>query len=486
MSSCDCNGISGLSLIIDLMDSGVLVEYCPGCVPCCDDDLLEALAAPAGASVVAGAFTWAGFVQNIIPAENGDSSLIYASWSPTNDFNLVAATPGNAGSISGIIYLWHRAEQPIPDPILVPHGSVTVSLVIPALAQAGQPSDADPGPANARITPTTATFDRIISGDISVTLHMGGFTLRELRLGNDVLVRDRDYTVDGNRLTINEAFLQGLELGRTDIIFVMSGGANPRLQITVTQDMPYIWVEPSDALVAEWRESLGGRFDDLEIIVQPFLLENMDGEFVSADISFVVGNELLSGFAAYYTIFADLEGFVAAGQNYHRIVALQDGTMLGGGISQPGMIFAATATEPGIFTVAYIENLRRLSLNVASPNIIDLAGNIPPQAMDVLPVIQDGRTLIPIRFVAQALGAAVDWTPATADRPLTIHIILSGQTLSFGIGEITPGLAALGMDVPAQMINSRTMVPLRFVSEFFGAVVNWDAETMGIEITTAN
>ena len=81
-----------------------------------------------------------------------------------------------------------------------------------------------------------------------------------------------------------------------------------------------------------------------------------------------------------------------------------------------------------------------------------------------------------------ALGAEVDWTNATADRPLTVHLTANGRTLDFAIGEITPELAVLGMDVPAQLMNDRTMVPLRFISEFFGAVVTWDDATRIVEI----
>ena len=133
--------------------------------------------------------------------------------------------------------------------------------------------------------------------------------------------------------------------------------------------------------------------------------------------------------------------------------------------------------------IAYVRNLIRLDLNLNSPTITDLAGNAPTTTMDVLPFIQDSRTLIPIRFIAEALGAEVDWTRATDYNPSLAHITLNGQTLSFPTsGIITPELAALGMDVPAQIMGNRTMMPLRFVSEFFGAVVNWDSETRNIEI----
>lgn len=93
--------------------------------------------------------------------------------------------------------------------------------------------------------------------------------------------------------------------------------------------------------------------------------------------------------------------------------------------------------------------------------------------MDVLPVIQDGRTLIPVRFVSEMLGANVRWNGSTRE----VTISLDGVALTFAIGEM-----ADGMDIPAQIIGDRTMVPLRFISEFFGAVINWDTETRGIEI----
>ena len=93
--------------------------------------------------------------------------------------------------------------------------------------------------------------------------------------------------------------------------------------------------------------------------------------------------------------------------------------------------------------------------------------------MDVLPVVQDGHTLIPVRFIAYTLGAAVDWNGDTHEVTLT----LDGQRLAFAIGEMAPG-----MDVPAQMIDGRTFVPLRFINEFFGAEVSWDESTRIIEI----
>jgi hypothetical protein len=139
-----------------------------------------------------------------------------------------------------------------------------------------------------------------------------------------------------------------------------------------------------------------------------------------------------------------------------------------------------------IFPVCECDNeaLRGIGLQVGSYTIYNLYTGNPLVEMDVAPIFQDGRTLIPIRFAAYALGAQTGWTPATAASPMIVYITLDGQTLSFAVGEITPELYALGMEVPAQIIDGRTMVPLRFIGEFFGARVVWHSATRSVEVIT--
>gem|GEM_PF-4442200 len=67
---------------------------------------------------------------------------------------------------------------------------------------------------------------------------------------------------------------------------------------------------------------------------------------------------------------------------------------------------------------------------------------------------------------------------ATGTTPITFTL----NNAPTGVTIITSELVALGMDVPPIIYQNRTMVPLRFISEFFGAIVNWDSETQGIEI----
>jgi len=208
------------------------------------------------------------------------------------------------------------------------------------------------------------------------------------------------------------------------------------------------------------------------------------GHFLTVVLAISVGDEVIETSSVPFIITACLDDFDLEGLNHHRIVALfGNPTVIGGLLNVETGLFTFETQTTGTFTIAYVETLVRLTMQIGSPIIFDLAGNAPTQVMDVLPVIVDSRTPVPVRFVAEALGAEVDWTRGTDYIPALAHITLDGQTLTFPINAgITPEMAALGMDVPAQTIDGRAMVPLRFISEFFGALVEWDGATGGIEI----
>ena len=99
---------------------------------------------------------------------------------------------------------------------------------------------------------------------------------------------------------------------------------------------------------------------------------------------------------------------------------------------------------------------------------------------DVPPVIHDGRTLIPLRACAEALGADVEWIAETQ----TAAIIQFAYSIFITIGEKEYIIDDLPypIDVPAQIIDGRTLVPVRAISEGFGAKVTWDAETRTVYI----
>jgi hypothetical protein len=160
--------------------------------------------------------------------------------------------------------------------------------------------------------------------------------------------------------------------------------------------------------------------------------------------------------------------------NHHRLVAIRDdGTLVGGNYDPTTNTFSFDTSETGIYTITYVENMNRFHVQVGSATIVDLAGNAETVVMDVVPVIIDDRTLVPVRFITEMLGGNIDWNDTTRE----VTIAIDGKTFTFGIGETTPD-----MDVPAQIIGGRTMVPLRFISEFFDATVSWDPVTASVEI----
>jgi len=98
--------------------------------------------------------------------------------------------------------------------------------------------------------------------------------------------------------------------------------------------------------------------------------------------------------------------------------------------------------------------------------------NGAPLALDVPPLIQHGRTLVPMRAIFEALGAQVYWEDATS----TINAYRRESAIVLQIGNRTAWVngPSRQLDVPPVIIGGRTMVPLRFVAESLGAEVAWD------------
>ena len=100
---------------------------------------------------------------------------------------------------------------------------------------------------------------------------------------------------------------------------------------------------------------------------------------------------------------------------------------------------------------------------------------------DPPPIIQSGRTLVPMRAIFEALGAEVEWDPATR----TAIGTRDGVEVRIPIDSRQPTVnnQIRIIDVPAQIIQNRTFVPLRFVGEALGEDVGWDAVTRTVIIS---
>lgn len=93
-----------------------------------------------------------------------------------------------------------------------------------------------------------------------------------------------------------------------------------------------------------------------------------------------------------------------------------------------------------------------------------------------------GRTYVPLRFVTEKLGAGVDW-----NQQEKIAVIQKGdKTIKAPVGSDRPTVngQAVYLDAPVKLINARTVVPLRFMSETLGTEVQWDSTARTVYIKT--
>jgi len=120
------------------------------------------------------------------------------------------------------------------------------------------------------------------------------------------------------------------------------------------------------------------------------------------------------------------------------------------------------------------------ALAYAAPKVIVNSNTI---VFDVPPITLNGRTLVPLRAIFQALNAEVKWDGATQTITATrgdteIVLVIGGNVYRNGV-QVT-------IETPALIVDGRTMVPLRFVSESLGCQVRYDPATQIITITDSS
>jgi len=105
---------------------------------------------------------------------------------------------------------------------------------------------------------------------------------------------------------------------------------------------------------------------------------------------------------------------------------------------------------------------------------------VAAHTLDVAPFIVDGRTMVPFRFIGEALGAEVDWDPATR----TVAYVIGNTRIAIPIGSTTIMVNSQPrvVDASASLVDGVTFVPVRMVSEQLGARVNWNPITRQVTI----
>lgn len=134
------------------------------------------------------------------------------------------------------------------------------------------------------------------------------------------------------------------------------------------------------------------------------------------------------------------------------------------------------------YKVEYIKKIIMV-LHIGS-NIIYI--NDSPKEIDVPPKIIEGRTYLPIRWIAEPLGAEVEWNGNEKKVTVILKSTIIELWINKNVAKVNENYVFIDADNPnvvPLIIQGRTMLPIRFVAESLGCKVDWDNLTKKITIT---
>ena len=177
---------------------------------------------------------------------------------------------------------------------------------------------------------------------------------------------------------------------------------------------------------------------------------------------------------ASVTVNGSTAGVNSDGSFVFAVQSLQEGTVTN--IEVIATDAAGNSTKKSV-TVKYSKSSTMI-LQINNP--IALINN-STYTLEAAPVIYSGRTMVPLRFIGEAFGAEFAYESTTK----TIYINFGSDRIIMQIGKKTAIVNGkeIALDVAPFIVNGRTLVPIRFISETFGADVQWDGTTKKITIT---
>jgi hypothetical protein len=142
------------------------------------------------------------------------------------------------------------------------------------------------------------------------------------------------------------------------------------------------------------------------------------------------------------------------------------------GVDNFGSVLTFTTTAAGAAA-------KKVIVLTVGTNVVTVDGKAT--SVDAAPEIVNSLTFVPIRFIAETFGATVEWLPESRG----ITITLGTTTIGLQIGKATVVINGntIALEAAPYIKNSRTMVPLRVISESFGADVVWDSTAHTITIS---
>lgn len=123
-----------------------------------------------------------------------------------------------------------------------------------------------------------------------------------------------------------------------------------------------------------------------------------------------------------------------------------------------------------------------ISMSVCAKDTIEVIIDGERIDFDVEPQIIDSRTMVPMRAVFEALGADVEWDGDIQ----TVYAYKDNTEISLSIGskKIYINDKRKTMDIAPVIIGGRTLVPVRFIAEAFDCEVEWISESSTVDIRT--
>jgi len=124
-----------------------------------------------------------------------------------------------------------------------------------------------------------------------------------------------------------------------------------------------------------------------------------------------------------------------------------------------------------------------ITLQIGSMEAVTNGVNI---SLNVAPLIQKSKTLVPFRFIGEQLQASISYTTDPKTKLVkTVSYVLGNTTIVLTIGAKNASVngKSVPLDVPAQIIKGSTMVPIRFIAENLNCQVEWESKQQIITIT---
>ena len=136
------------------------------------------------------------------------------------------------------------------------------------------------------------------------------------------------------------------------------------------------------------------------------------------------------------------------------------------------ILFLAVLTAALLNTAVFASGDIKVNLN---GNMLDF--DVPPQIMN-------GRTMVPMRKIFESLGATVEWNGGT--QTVTAKKIGMKVIMTVGSNVMQVNDREVSLDTAACVTDGRTLVPVRAIAEAFGTDVNWDGNSSTVTISRKN